>query len=74
MKSIGRMTQAELAAFVQSRLREQGIHVTLSGGTAVSIYTTNRYVSADIDLVEDAHADRNRLNYYRLKAVGLESD
>lgn len=59
MKSIGRMTQVELAAFVQSRLREQGIHVTLSGGTAVSIYTTNRYVSADIDLVEDAHADRN---------------
>lgn len=62
MKSIARMTQAELAAFVQSALREDGLHVTLSGGTAVSIYTSSRYVSADIDLVEDPYVDRNRVN------------
>ena len=49
MKPIGSMTQAELAAFVQSHLRKNKIYVTLSGGAAVSIYTVNRYVSADID-------------------------
>lgn len=38
MKSIGAMTQAELAAFVQSHLRKNKIYVTLSGGAAVSIY------------------------------------
>lgn len=61
MKAIGKMTQAEVAAFVQSHLRKHKIYVTLSGGAAVSIYTVNRYVSADIDLVEDAYADRSKI-------------
>jgi hypothetical protein len=37
MKPISAMTQAELAEFVQSRLRKNEIYVTLSGGAAVSI-------------------------------------
>jgi hypothetical protein len=61
MKSIDKMTQAELAAYVQSHLRNKKINVTLSGGTAVSIYTVNKYVSADIDLVEESYADRNKI-------------
>lgn len=61
MKSIDKMTQAELAAYVQSHLRNKKINVTLSGGTAVSIYTVNKYVSADIDLVEDSYVDRNKI-------------
>ena len=61
MKSIGKMTQAEVAAFIQSHLRKYKIYVTLSGGAAVSIYTVNRYVSADVDLVEDTYVDRNRI-------------
>ncbi len=61
MKAISKMTQAEVAAFVQSHLRKHQIYVTLSGGAAVSIYTVNRYVSADIDLVEDAYTDRSKI-------------
>lgn len=61
MKSIRKMKQAELAAYVQSYLRRQGIEVTLSGGAAVSIYTVNRYVSADVDLVENSYVDRHQL-------------
>ena len=61
MKSISRMTQAELAAYVQSYLRKKGIKVILSGGAAVSIYTVNKYVSVDIDLVEHYHEERNRI-------------
>ena len=37
MKSIHQMTQAEVAAYVQSHLRKHKIDVTLSGGAAVSI-------------------------------------
>lgn len=55
------MTQAEVAAFVQSHLRKYKIYVTLSGGAAVSIYTVNRYVSADVDLVEDTYVDRSKI-------------
>ncbi len=51
MKSIAAMTMAELAAFVQSCLRTRGIDVVLSGGACVSIYSRNRYVSMDLDLI-----------------------
>jgi hypothetical protein len=61
MKSIGKMTQAELAAYVQSHLQKKGITVILSGGAAVSIYTDNKYVSADIDLVDVYFADRKTI-------------
>jgi hypothetical protein len=61
MKSLREMSQAEVAAYVQSHLREHKISVTLSGGAAVSIYTVNRYVSADVDLVEDTYVDRSRI-------------
>jgi len=61
MKSISKMTQAELAAYVQSHLQKKGITVILSGGAAVSIYTGNKYVSADIDLVDVYFADRKKI-------------
>ena len=51
MKPVKDMSQAELAAYVQDRLRQQGIDTVLSGGATVSIYTANRYVSRDLDLV-----------------------
>lgn len=40
MKSVNKMTQGELGAFVQSRLREEGIEVILSGGAAVAIHSS----------------------------------
>jgi hypothetical protein len=58
VKNISRMTQAELAAYVQSHLRTKGINVVLSGGAAVAIYTTNKYVSVDIDLVDISYDSR----------------
>lgn len=61
MKQIKNMTQAELAAYVQSHLRKKGITVVLSGGAAVSIYTLNKYISADVDLVNAFFAERNNI-------------
>jgi hypothetical protein len=61
MKSIRKMTQAEMAAYVQSHLQKRGVTVILSGGAAVAIYTENKYVSADIDLVDVNFADRKKI-------------
>ena len=61
MKTISKMTQAEMAAYVQSHLRKKRITVILSGGASVSIYTANKYISADIDLVNVNFADRNKI-------------
>jgi len=61
MKPIKNMTQAELAAYVQSRLRQAGIEVILSGGAAVGIYSDNKYISKDIDLVNAQFAKRKQI-------------
>ena len=61
MKSIKEMTQGELAAFIQSRLREKRIDVVLSGGAAVSLYSDNKYVSLDLDLVNPYFAKRRAI-------------
>lgn len=41
----------ELAALVTDTLRKSGIDALLVGGTCVSIYTVNKYVSMDLDFV-----------------------
>jgi hypothetical protein len=44
----------ELAAIVSEALAAAGIVATLSGGSAVSVYTDNRYESKDLDFVTTA--------------------
>jgi hypothetical protein len=51
MKLLANMTTAELAAYVQSHLRSKGIETVLTGGSVVSIYSQQRYVSKDLDFV-----------------------
>lgn len=55
------MTQIEVAAYVQTHLRESGINVVLSDGAAVSFFCENRYVSADVDLVNMFEVRRARI-------------
>jgi len=59
MKRIKTMSQVELAAYVQSALQKEGINVVLSGGSAVSFYSSNKYVSKDLDLI-NANFARSR--------------
>jgi len=61
MKPVGKMTQGELGAFIQSQLREKGIEVILSGGAAVAIYSNNKYVSRDLDLINIYGANRRKI-------------
>ena len=55
------MTQPELAAYVQAHLEQRGITVILSGGAAVAIYTLNKYVSRDMDLVNVYAVERKKI-------------
>ena len=61
MKQINEMTQLEIGAFVCSHLEEKGIEVVLSGGASVSLYSNNKYISKDIDLVDIYSVSRRKL-------------
>lgn len=52
MKTIREMSRAELAAYVQDHLRSSGVDTVLSGGACVSIYSNEKYVSLDLDLIQ----------------------
>ena len=70
MKPLKDMTQIEVAVFVQSHLKDQGIHVVLSGGSAVAFYSKNRYTSADVDLVNVNVVQRVRIRA-AMKEIGF---
>jgi hypothetical protein len=55
------MNQAELAAFVQEALRKEGIDVVLTGGAAVALYSSNKYVSMDIDFADAGFASMQKI-------------
>jgi hypothetical protein len=71
VKAIKEMSIPELAAFVQSGLRDKGIDVVLSGGACVTIYSENKYVSMDIDLVNNHFASRREIREAML-VLGFE--
>ena len=64
------MTQGELAAFVQSALRKFGVNVVLSGGATVSIYSNNKYVSNDLDLI-DLYFSKRQLISEAMESIGF---
>lgn len=61
MKQIKNMSQVELAAYVQDSLQQEGIKVVLSGGSAVSFYSSEKYVSKDLDLINTNFAKRSKI-------------
>jgi len=61
MKQIKNMSQAELAAYVQDALQTEGIQVVLSGGSAVSFYSSDKYVSKDLDLINTSFSRRSKI-------------
>jgi hypothetical protein len=54
------MSRAELGAFVQEHLRTKGIDVVLGGGACVSIYSNDKYVSMDLDMIHTTLMQPNR--------------
>ena len=51
MKPVARMTRLELAAYIATECHRRKIDVVLSGGSCVSIYSREKYVSMDLDFV-----------------------
>jgi hypothetical protein len=58
MKQIRDMTRLELAAFIGAAFRNRKIDIVLSGGSCVSIYSQEKYVSMDLDFVNAGFAKR----------------
>ena len=55
------MTRLELAAFVAAEFHRRKINVVLSGGSCVSIYSREKYVSMDLDFVNAGFAKRGAI-------------
>lgn len=71
MKLVEEMTQIEIGAYVQTHLREKNIYVVLSGGASVSVYSGNKYVSQDLDLV-NVHSVRRRVLRDAMHEIGFQ--
>ena len=50
-KAISEMNRVELAGYISGKLIDAGLHAVLSGGSCVSIYSNEQYVSMDLDFV-----------------------
>jgi hypothetical protein len=70
LKRIGDMTAEELAGLVCQALRDAGITVTLTGGACVTIWSYGKYVSHDLDFVEEGPVPRRRVRDV-LEALGF---
>ena len=58
MKPLGEMSAEELAGLVCQTLADAGITVTLTGGACVAIWSDGRYLSHDLDFIEEGPVAR----------------
>lgn len=56
MKPVSEMNRLELAGFIAAEFCRRKINIVLSGGSCVSIYSGEKYVSMDIDFVNAGFA------------------
>ncbi len=61
MKPVSTMSRLELAAFISSEFHRRRINVVLSGGSCVSIYSGEKYVSMDLDFVNAGFAKHSAM-------------
>lgn len=74
MKQIKNMRPVELAAYIQDSLQAEEIKVVLSGGSAVSFYSSNKYVSKDLDLINTSFARRSKIKSVMEKLGFMNKD
>jgi hypothetical protein len=67
------MTRLEFAAFVAAEFRRRNINVVLSGGSCVSIYSQEKYVSMDLDFVNAGFTKRPRIKD-AMEALGFREE
>lgn len=71
VKPLEEMSMGELAAYVCPHLKTHGIDVVLSGGGCVTLYSSGKHVSFDLDFIERLSLGRRRLKSV-LAAIGFE--
>lgn len=67
------MSAEELAGLVCQTLQAAGITVTLTGGACVGIWSCGKYVSQDLDFIEEGPVPRRRV-VEAMKAIGFEPE
>lgn len=72
MTAVADLTREELAGLVAQHLVGVGIEVVLTGGSCVSIYSNERYVSKDLDFI-DISLRSNREIGRALQAIGFRN-
>jgi hypothetical protein len=55
------MSAEELAGHVCQALRDAGVTVTLTGGACVAIWSQGKYVSDDLDFIEEGPVPRRKI-------------
>ncbi len=70
MRNISEINQLEFAAYLHDFLRTNGINVVLSGGSVVTLFSHNLYVSKDLDLINIAFKKRKKC--LKMKSIGFE--
>jgi hypothetical protein len=73
MKRIAEMTAEELGAFVCQTLAGADIKVTLTGGACVAIWSNGKYVSKDLDFIEEGPVPRTRVRSV-MKSIGFQEE
>ncbi|MBW6516773.1 MAG: hypothetical protein K0B81_09210 [Candidatus Cloacimonetes bacterium] len=73
MKKVSEMNRIELGAFVCSHLEKHGIEVTLTGGSCVSIYSNESYVTMDLDFIEK-DSPKRRILAECLSEIGFSEE
>jgi hypothetical protein len=71
VKPIGAMTVEELAGLVCQALEDAGVIVTLTGGACVAIWSDGKYVSHDLDFIEEGPVPPRKVSRV-LKALGFK--
>jgi hypothetical protein len=61
LKSVGEMSRAEFGAYVCTALVNAGIDAVLSGGSCVSIWTEEMYVSNDLDFITSGYESNRQM-------------
>ena len=73
MKRVGEMSLTELGALICSHLLGRNIHVTLSGGSCVMIYSDGPYVSFDLDLINQYNESRRKIKA-AMEEIGFKEE
>ncbi len=61
MKSVAELSVEELAGLVCETLMNVGIIATLTGGACVAIWSAGKYVSRDLDFIEEGPVSRRKV-------------